>query len=117
MRSRVLRARLALEVLGGRWVLDVAERLSTSSGPMRYGELVDAISEIPEGSLSRTLRQMERDGLVRRTMRPTMPLHVDYELTELGANVVDLLEVLGDWAVEHGVEIEAARTTYRDPQP
>lgn len=108
-------ARLTLEVVAGRWVLDVAEQLAVIS-PMRYSELVDAIPEIAEGSLSRTLRQMERDGLVRRVMRPTMPVQVDYQLTELGASIMPLLEVLAGWAAVHGDEVEAARESYQDPQ-
>ena len=112
--QRVL-ARRTLEVVAGRWVLDVAEQLAETSA-MRYRELGDAISEIPEGSLSRTLRQMERDGLVRRTVRPTMPVQVDYELTALGASVIGLLEVLAGWTVEHGDEVETAREVYEDPQ-
>ena len=83
---------------------------------MRYGELVDAIPEIAEGSLSRTLRQMERDGLVRRIMRPTMPGQVDYQLTDLGVSIIELLDVLATWAAEHGGEVETARLSYRDPQ-
>lgn len=113
--SQRVSARWTLEVVTGRWVLDVAEQLAEIS-PMRYGELVDAISDIPEGSLSRTLRQMERDGLVRRTVRPTMPVQVDYELTALGASVIGVLEVLAGWALEHGDDVESAREVYEDPQ-
>ena len=112
---RAVIARQALEVVAGRWVLDVAERLAGNSS-MRYGELLDAISEIPEGSLSRTLRQMERDGLVRRMVRPTMPVQVEYELTALGTSVIGLLKVLADWTVERGSEVEAAREVYQGPQ-
>lgn len=107
-------ARLTLEVVAGRWVLDVAEQLAMTS-PMRYSELVDAIPEIAEGSLSRTLRQMERDGLVRRIVRPTsMPVRVDYELADLGASVIELVEVLAGWARLHGDQVHAARHAYED---
>lgn len=114
-RSALALAQRTLEVVAGRWMLDVADQLSRTS-PMRYSDLVDAIPDIPEGSLSRTLRQMERDGLVRRIMRPTMPVQVDYQLTDLGASIIELLDVLAGWAVEHGGEVERARLNYRDPQ-
>ncbi len=113
--SRRALARQALDLVAGRWVLEVAEQLAQRS-PMRYGELVGAIADIAEGSLSRTLRQMERDGLVRRIAQPTMPMQVDYELTHLGSSAIDLLDVLAAWTREHAHGVEAAREAYDDPQ-
>ena len=113
--SQRILARQALDVVAGRWVLEVAEQLAQRS-PMRYGELVDAIANIAEGSLSRTLRQMERDGLVRRIAQPTMPMQVDYELTHAGRSVIDLVDVLAAWAREHGRGVARAREAYDDPQ-
>lgn len=109
-------ARQALEVVAGRWVLDVVEQLA-GDAPMRYSQLIDAIPDMAEGSLSRTLRQMERDGLVDRIVKAeSMPVQVDYQLTDLGASIVELLDVLSDWAAKHGGEVDAARVSYRDPQ-
>lgn len=111
-RPRQTLARQALDVVSGRWVPDVVAALAAAS-PMRYGALLDAIPDIPEGSLSRTLRQMERDGLVRRTVGTTsIPIQVDYQLTDLGASIIELLEVLAGWESLHGDEVQAARAAH-----
>jgi DNA-binding HxlR family transcriptional regulator len=62
--------------------------------------------------LTLTLRGLERDGLVTRTIFPIIPPHVDYELTDLGRGLCKPVEALGQWAIEHQEKIEAARTLF-----
>jgi DNA-binding HxlR family transcriptional regulator len=62
--------------------------------------------------LTLTLRQLERDGLVSRTVHATVPPRVDYALTPLGESVLDPLTGLIDWAQEHGTDVAAARVLY-----
>jgi DNA-binding HxlR family transcriptional regulator len=64
--------------------------------------------------LALTLRALERDGLVRRTVYPVVPPRVDYELTPLGATLLDAVQTLVTWTREHREDIAAARATYED---
>ena len=70
-------------------------------GSRRFTELQRMIDGISQRMLSVTLRQLERDGLVRRTVYPVVPPRVDYELTELGRSLREPVKALGDWAIEH----------------
>jgi DNA-binding HxlR family transcriptional regulator len=78
----------------------------------RFSELRRAIEGISQRMLTLTLRQLERDGLVARTVHPTVPPRVDYELTALGRSVLEPLTGLMAWAAEHGTDIAEARLAY-----
>ena len=81
-------------------------------GPKRFNELKRMIGGISQRMLTLTLRGLERDGLVTRTVFPTIPPRVDYELTDLGRGLAKPVMALGEWAKAHQGEIEGARTRF-----
>ena len=81
-------------------------------GPKRFNEIKRMIGGISQRMLTLTLRGLERDGLVTRTVFPTIPPRVDYELTELGRGLWLPVEALGRWAMEHQAEIQDARARF-----
>src|SRR2546423_11299836 len=89
--------------IGDKWVGLTINALS--SGPMRHGELRKKIAGASQKMLTQTLRTLERDGLVTRTVTPTVPLRVDYELTPLGWTLVPLLTAVKEWSEIHIGEI------------
>ncbi|MCV0397588.1 MAG: helix-turn-helix transcriptional regulator [Rhizobiaceae bacterium] len=99
-----------LSRIGDKWTVLVVELLS--DGPMRFTELMRAIGGISQKMLTTTLRGLERDGFVRRTVTPTIPPRVDYELTELGRELQVPVRALGTWARENMARVEAARDAY-----
>jgi DNA-binding HxlR family transcriptional regulator len=113
-------SRTVLDVISNKWVTLAACALI--GGPLRFGELRRTLDGITQKMLSQTLRGLERDGLVARTVYPTVPLRVEYELTTLGRELVGLLDALRVWAERHVGEILDARDSYderatRDPEP
>jgi DNA-binding HxlR family transcriptional regulator len=78
----------------------------------RFTELQRMIDGISQRMLSVTLRQLERDGLVKRTVPPVVPLRVDYELTELGSTLLATTQAIVAWTEEHQAEVAAARSAY-----
>lgn len=78
--------------------------------PYRYNELHRAIEGISQRMLTRTLRSLEADGLVRREVFPTVPPSVEYSLTPLGRSLLEPLSALADWAVRHEAEWGFARS-------
>ena len=96
--------------VGDKWSVFVIMMLS--DGPKRFNELKRMINGISQRMLTLTLRGLERDGLVTRTIFPTIPPRVDYELTDLGRGLSRPVEALGKWAMEHLAQIEAARTRF-----
>ncbi|MDT0318717.1 winged helix-turn-helix transcriptional regulator [Streptomyces millisiae] len=78
--------------------------------PHRYNELHRSIEGISQRMLTRTLRTLEADGLVRREVHPTVPPSVEYSLTPLGGTLLEPLSTLADWAVRHEAEINEARS-------
>lgn len=104
------RAREVLDRVGDKWSVVVLHHLST--GTLRFTELLRAIPGISQRMLTVTLRGLERDGLVRRTVHPVVPPHVDYELTPLGATLRDIVSSLLAWAHQHLEDIGQARESY-----
>ncbi|AYF74570.1 transcriptional regulator [Nocardia yunnanensis] len=107
-------ARDVLAVLADKWVLLVLGTLRKAGGPVRFNELRRRLDGITQKVLTRTLRDLERDGLVRRTVYPTVPPRVEYTLTELGADLGHITHAMGQWALRHADEIAAARTEFDD---
>lgn len=113
-------ARSVLETLANKWALLVLSSLRRHEGPRRFSELRRQLEGITQKMLTQTLRVLERDGLVSRTVYPTVPPRVEYAVTALGAEVGDLFTTLGEWAVDHVDEIMAARKNFDErpaPEP
>ncbi|GHA75172.1 hypothetical protein GCM10009007_15390 [Formosimonas limnophila] len=109
--SREVRQKIEfLSKVGSKWNCLIITLLG--SGAKRFGEIRRLISGISQRMLTITLRDLERDGLVTRTVFPTVPPRVDYELTELGRSFRDQLIQLGEWTAEHLTEIETAQKQY-----
>jgi DNA-binding HxlR family transcriptional regulator len=81
-------------------------------GPKRFNEMKRMVGGISQRMLTFTLRGLERDGLVTRTVFPTTPPRVDYELTKLGATLWEAVEPLSSWAREHVREILGSRARF-----
>ena len=96
--------------VGDKWSILVVSRLG--EGSLRFNELRRSIGGISQRMLTLTLRGLERDGLVTRTVFPTIPPRVDYALTDLGQTLITMLQGLGAWAIEHRPTIVAARDAY-----
>lgn len=102
--------------VGDKWSVLVIVLLRERS--MRYSELEREIGTISKKMLTRTLRHLERDGFLTRTITPTMPPRVDYTLTALGREVMDPLDGLARWALDNRGRVVAARAAYdADRQP
>ena len=99
-----------LSRIGDKWSIQVVVQLG--SGPKRFNELRRIIGDISQRMLTLTLRGLERDGLVTRTVFPTIPPRVDYELTDLGCSLLMTVRGLGDWAQRHHDEIVEARRRF-----
>ncbi|TDD12322.1 transcriptional regulator [Nonomuraea deserti] len=100
-------ARLAVEVIADKWSVVVLYALSR--GSRRHGELVELIGGISKKVLTQTLRRLQDYGLVGRRAYAEVPPRVEYELTELGATLIDPIAILTQWAEHHGDAILAAR--------
>lgn len=99
-----------LSRIGDKWSVLIITRLG--AGPRRFNEIKRMIGGISQRMLTLTLRNLERDGLVSRTVTPTVPPRVDYELTGLGRDLLVPVAALGQWAIDHTPCIEAARAQY-----
>ena len=99
-----------LSRVGDRWSVLVIISLS-QYGTLRFNELKRNLG-ISQRMLSRTLRELERDGLVNRTQYPTIPPKVEYTLTPLGESFREPVAKLGNWALENLATIDGARETY-----
>lgn len=105
-------ARQLLDRIADKWVSLAVTALA--DGPQRYGELQRRLASVSQKMLTQTLRHLERDGLVSRTVIPAVPVRVEYELTPLGRSLLPVMRAIKGWAEEHMDEVRAARTTYDD---
>jgi DNA-binding HxlR family transcriptional regulator len=99
-----------LSRIGDKWTVLVVATLG--DGPKRFNELRRALGSISQRMLTLTLRALERDGLVTRTVFPTIPPRVDYELTELGRSLLDPVTALSFWAIKNRPCIADARKRF-----
>ena len=99
-----------LSRVGDKWTVLVVGVLG--AGPMRFNALRRAVGNISQKMLTTTLRNLERDGFVTRTVTPTMPPQVDYALTDLGRELLDPVGPLARWTIANADRIEAARRAY-----
>lgn len=108
-------SRQLLDRISDKWVVLVLCALSGdrdgaaaddgAARPMRYSELSRLLAGVSQKMLTQTLRSLERDGLVTRTVTPTVPVTVTYELTELGASLQEVTRGLRAWAQDHMAEV------------
>ena len=99
-----------LSRVGDKWTVLVVSTLG--DGPKRFNELRKALGSISQRMLTLTLRALERDGLVTRTVTPTNPPRVDYELTRLGRSLLEPVSELGLWARKNRAAIGEARQRF-----
>src|SRR3569832_507953 len=96
--------------VGDKWSVLIIVMLG--DGPRRFNEIKRAVGGISQRMLTLTLRGLERDGLVTRTIFPTIPPRVDYELTDLGRGLQQPVRALGEWAITHQEQIASARMRF-----
>ena len=99
-----------LSRIGDKWSLLVIRQLG--DGPQRFSQIKRSLGSISQKMLTSTLRGLERDGFVTRTVFPTVPPRVDYELTSLGCDLLVPVRGLGDWALKNAERIERARKRF-----
>ncbi|MFE4601508.1 winged helix-turn-helix transcriptional regulator [Kitasatospora indigofera] len=99
-----------LDRMGDKWVGLVLKELA--EGPRRYGELARSIPGASQKMLTQTLRHLERDGLLARTITPAVPVRVDYELTPLGQSLLPVLNAVTRWAERNIGQVDRARQAY-----
>jgi len=103
-----------LDRISDKWVSLVVAALS--AGPQRYSDLSRTIAGVSPKMLTQSLRSLERDGILTRTVTPSVPVRVDYELTPLGSSLAQLLTAVKTWAETHFDEVHAARDRYDSDQ-
>ena len=96
--------------IGDKWSLLIVRTLG--DGPLRFNDLRRRIEDISQKMLSSTLKVLERDGLVSRTVLPTVPPQVEYALTDLGHDLLIPVHALADWTADNAQRIVAARAVY-----
>ncbi|MEV4219290.1 helix-turn-helix domain-containing protein [Nonomuraea sp. NPDC049725] len=104
--------RQVLDHIAGKWTILVVDALL--DGTMRYTDLSRRIAGVSQKMLTQTLRSLEGDGFVTRTVHPTIPPRVDYELTALGRSLAEPITALRRWTEDNINEIERARKRARD---
>ncbi len=102
--------RMLLDRIGDKWMVLTLSLVRDK--PRRFNALRREIEGVTQKMLSQTLKQMERDGLVTRTVLPTMPVSVEYAITPLGHTLASVLDKLQLWARDHIADVLAARRLY-----
>ena len=96
-----------------KWTMLILETLD-EHGTVRFTQIGRLVGDISQKMLTKTLRQMEYDGLVKRTVHPVIPPHVDYTLTDLGRSLGAAFCGVWMWAEAHHAEVDAARAAFRE---
>ena len=102
--------RHVMETVGGKWSALLVHALADA--PQRHGQLRTRVAGVSQKMLTQTLRELERDGLVTRTVTASVPVRVDYALTPLGRTLVPVLRALKDWSETHIEQVLAARDSF-----
>ena len=108
--GRCIAVREVLNRVGDKWSILVVGLLG--DGPQRFSELRRSIEGISQRMLTLTVRALERDGLVTRTVTPSIPPRVDYELTRLGSSLLESVQALAAWADTNRLHVQEARDRY-----
>lgn len=101
--------------LGDKWTLMVI--LCLGSGPMRFNAIQRAVAGISHRMLTVTLRKLQRDGLISRTVHPESGPHAEYELTPLGVSFTEPVMAIANWAVKAQPQIETSRRRFNSDRP
>ena len=101
-----------LNQIGGKWTIHII--MALSRGLMRFGELRRGIEGISQKMLTATLRDLEKDGFITRTVTPSIPPRVDYELTDMGRELKEPLRTIGEWAHNNRHRVEDARHRFAE---
>ena len=107
-------SRVIFQRIGDKWASLVIQVLG--DGPVRFSELRKMVNVVTPKVLTQTLRTLERDGLITRTVYAQVPPRVDYQLTPMGESLLQPLSLLREWAESHGPTIMEARDAYDDAQ-
>ncbi len=99
-----------ISLVGDKWSVQVVRTLG--GGMLRFSQIKRAVDGISQKMLTTTLRGLERDGYLTRTVYPTVPPRVDYELTRLGTELLEPLSALGNWALANHDRVLEARRAY-----
>jgi DNA-binding HxlR family transcriptional regulator len=110
MPESCIAVREVLNRVGDKWSIQIVSALG--GGPKRFAELRRAVDAISQRMLTLTLKGLERDGLVTRTVFPTVPPRVEYQLTHLGETLLDPVRELASWASDNREAMQAAREKY-----
>ena len=102
--------RRILDRIGDRWTVLIVSVLG--DGDARFSELRRRIEGVSQKMLTQTLRGLERDGLVRRTVYPEVPVRVEYALTDAGRTLMGPLRALQEWSIEHLSDVSASQDAY-----
>lgn len=98
--------------MGSKWTIHIL--IALFQGPMRFGDLKRHVAGISQKMLTQTLRELEQDGLVTRTVTPLIPPRVDYELTPMGMELQGPLSAMGEWATRNRERVAQARIAYAE---
>ena len=98
--------------LADKWSLWTLSVLAAAEGPMRFSRVMEQVEEISQKSLTKTLRQLERDGLVTRKIFAEVPPRVEYAITPIGLEMLEHVEPLWTWVAESVARFQKARTDY-----
>lgn len=101
-----------LAQISGKWTIFIIRALN--GGPRRFSELKREIDGISQKMLTATLRDLEKDGFLTRTVTPSIPPRVDYELTEMGQELHEPLRTIGNWAQANRHRVEEARERFAE---
>ena len=108
-------SRQVLARISDKWVTLILVALA--SGPLRYSDLRKIIAGVSQKMLTQTLRMLERDGLVTRTITASVPVRVDYQLSPLGRTLLPVVRAIKDWSETHICEVHVARVAYDHATP
>ena len=115
--SEICPTRLILDRIADKWTTLIIGILSHAAGPVRFSDLRRQVGGISQKMLTQTLRDLERDGLVVRTVFPVIPPRVEYSLTALGHTLETPLNALSAWAQQHMTAIHEAHAAYDRQNP
>ena len=111
-KEAIVPATEVLAQIGGKWTVHII--MALGQGPRRFSELLRGIDGISQKMLTATLRDLEKDGFVSRAVPPSIPPRVDYELTEMGAELRGPLKAISRWAHENRHRVDEARNRFAE---